>query len=163
MPARDPDPYVLYLVVRTDLKMGVGKIAAQCSHAVQYFLDAYNRQQAGECTACGSKGAWFPSEKFFRIVTNVPSGNPPRAALSEEEQARINDASIWKNSPEHTKIVLGANDKQFETVKKESPVYFSVIDLGFTQVAPNTETVLALWPMRKSKRSPILTKLRPLT
>jgi PTH2 family peptidyl-tRNA hydrolase len=27
------DPLVAYLVVRTDLEMGVGKVAAQCSHA----------------------------------------------------------------------------------------------------------------------------------
>ena len=27
----------MYLIVRTDLKMGKGKIAAQCCHAVQYL------------------------------------------------------------------------------------------------------------------------------
>lgn len=29
--------YVMYLIVRTDLKMGKGKIGAQCGHAVQYL------------------------------------------------------------------------------------------------------------------------------
>jgi len=152
---RVPDPIVLYLVVRTELNMGAGKIAAQCSHAVQYFLDAFNQQLSGECTACGSKGAWFPKQRFFSILTE-------KTKLSEEEWERQRIATIWKESPEHTKIVLAANDKQFTTVKKENPVHFPVIDLGFTQVAPNTETVLALWPMRKSQRSPVLTKLRPL-
>lgn len=32
------DPYRLYAIVRTDLGMGAGKIAAQCGHA---FLDAF--------------------------------------------------------------------------------------------------------------------------
>lgn len=27
----------MYLIVRTDLKMGKGKIAAQCCHGVQYL------------------------------------------------------------------------------------------------------------------------------
>ncbi len=30
--------YVMYLIVRTDLKMSKGKIAAQCSHAVQWLV-----------------------------------------------------------------------------------------------------------------------------
>lgn len=29
---------VIYLIVRNDLKMGKGKIAAQCGHAIQYTL-----------------------------------------------------------------------------------------------------------------------------
>ena len=31
------EEYVIYLIVRTDLKMGKGKIAAQCGHAIQYL------------------------------------------------------------------------------------------------------------------------------
>lgn len=33
------EPYIIYLVVRKDLKMGTGKIAAQCGHAIQYLLE----------------------------------------------------------------------------------------------------------------------------
>ena len=29
--------YVIYLIVRNDLKMGKGKIAAQCGHAIQHL------------------------------------------------------------------------------------------------------------------------------
>lgn len=32
------DEYVMYLIVRTDLKMSKGKIAAQCGHAVQWLV-----------------------------------------------------------------------------------------------------------------------------
>jgi len=35
---RDPDPYRLYAIVRADLEMSPGKIAAQAGHA---YLDAY--------------------------------------------------------------------------------------------------------------------------
>lgn len=31
------EEYVIYLIVRNDLKMGKGKIAAQCCHAIQYL------------------------------------------------------------------------------------------------------------------------------
>lgn len=37
-PERDPDPYRLYAIVRTDLAMAAGKIAAQSGHA---FLDSF--------------------------------------------------------------------------------------------------------------------------
>ena len=33
------EEYVMYLLVRKDLKMGKGKIAAQCGHAVQELIE----------------------------------------------------------------------------------------------------------------------------
>lgn len=39
--AADPDPLVVYLVVRGSLGMSAGKVAAQCGHAVQMLLLAY--------------------------------------------------------------------------------------------------------------------------
>lgn len=32
------DPVILYLVVKESLNMSIGKTAAQCGHAVQYFM-----------------------------------------------------------------------------------------------------------------------------
>lgn len=40
---RDPDPYRLYAIIRKDLDMSPGKIAAQAGHA---FLDAYEAAKA---------------------------------------------------------------------------------------------------------------------
>ena len=34
------EEYVIYMIVRNDLKMGKGKIAAQCGHAIQYLTIA---------------------------------------------------------------------------------------------------------------------------
>lgn len=51
---------------------------------------------------------------------------------------------------DHAKITLGADDQQYELVKMENPEFFKVVDLGYTQVAPDTETALGLWPMRKA-------------
>ncbi len=157
---RDPDPYVLYLVVRTDLKMGGGKIAAQVGHAVHYLL----RDAIPET---------WPTREEMRLLSK--SRLHPETMMTEDT-ARLcaiqatNDARYerterfraWASTAEHAKIVLGASDEEYAAVKSENPEHFNVVDFGFTQVMPNTETVLALWPMRKSARSPTLQKLKLL-
>lgn len=35
-------------------------------------------------------------------------------------------------------------------------------DAGLTEVDPGTETVMALWPMRKSERPPLVKRLQTL-
>lgn len=37
------DRIVMYIVIPTSLKMGVGKVGATCGHAVQLFMDEYHR------------------------------------------------------------------------------------------------------------------------
>ncbi len=119
MAERDPDPYKLYIVVRRSLKLSAGKVGAQCGHAVHYFMRAF----------------WEASKDAASMRTDTL-------------YARIMLAVNWDESPDHAKVVLGATDEEYEQVKAENPVHFKVIDLGYTQVAPNTETCLALWPMR---------------
>lgn len=141
MPDRDPDPYVLYTVMRRGLGIHGGKIGAQCQHAFDYLSRA--------------------AEEY--TLTEVV-----HRRIDERMEPLMYGFRTWRNGPEHVKIVLGASDAEFERVKEEFPNdgafkrHFLVIDLGFTQVAPNTETCLALWPMRKSARPPLLQKLRPL-
>ena len=60
------------------------------------------------------------------------------------------------------RFVLGATDDEFMKVQLEYDSIFMVTDLGYTQVAPNTETGLGLWPMRKSWASPTVKSLLPL-
>jgi len=84
------------------------------------------------------------------------------ALMTRPTEKRTADFREWNLSPAHRKVVLGATDGEFEQVKRENLDHFLVTDLGFTEVAPNTVTCLALWPMRKSARSPILTQLLPL-
>jgi peptidyl-tRNA hydrolase len=110
---RDPDPLVLYTVVRTSLKLVGGKIGAQCQHAYDYL----------------TRHRELLKEKESR---------------TEEEERLLALFAVWRFTPEHAKVVLGASDAQFEQVKREEPLHFVVTDLGFTQVAPNTETCLAL-------------------
>lgn len=127
---RDPDPIVMYIVVRRSLKLSAGKVGGQCGHAVQYLCREF-----------------------------IPDHH---RSIRGEEWERMTRAREWDRSPDHTKVILGATDEEFAQVKVENPRFFLVVDLGRTQVAPNTETCLALWPMRKSARSPILQMLKPL-
>jgi peptidyl-tRNA hydrolase len=133
MAERDPDPYVMYTVVRKSLNMSTGKVGAQCQHAMDYLTREVERTEI----------------TFDRVNW-------------KEELTLRTTFRAWRDSQDHAKVVLGANDEEFEQVKLENPRHFPVVDLGYTQVAPNTVTCLGLWPMRKSQRSPILQKLRPL-
>ncbi len=131
------DPIVMYTVVRRSLKLSAGKVGGQCQHAMDYLAQEFEKLIAMEPIA--------PDLTWLACVTE-------RLSLFRE----------WRATPDHTKVILGATDEEFEQAKVENPLHFLVVDLGKTQVAPNTETCFALWPMRKSARSPILVKLKPL-
>ncbi len=67
----------------------------------------------------------------------------------------------------YTKIVLKANDKEFEKIKKEffTDAEFKcslVVDKGLTEIASNTETILGLWPMKRSEVPKLIKRLQLL-
>ena len=128
-----PDPIFMYCVVRRSLNLSAGKVGGQCGHAVHYLMRAYHN-------------IWTP------IPEAELEAHHARRALTEK----------WDASPSHGKIILGATDSEFERVKLENPHHFLVVDLGHTEVEPNTETTIGLWPMHKSQRSGLLKRLRLL-
>lgn len=106
------DPYVMYLIVRKELYMSLGKTAAQCAHASGLLVD-----------------------NFYRMC------------LLEEDKERF---VAWRDA-DYRKVALQASDADFEKIKKElSAVDVVVVDGGLTELAPNTETVIGLWPLKKS-------------
>lgn len=71
----------------------------------------------------------------------------------------------WMNSGNHRKVVLGATDNEWVKVKdefKNDPNVAYVIDAGFTEVAPSTETCIGLWPMYKNDAPKIIKRLQTL-
>lgn len=74
-----------------------------------------------------------------------------------ERQFRIHN---WRHE-DSTKVVLGADDNEFEKAKN-LPHAFVVIDLGRTELAQGTETVIGFAPMQKSKAPKLLKRLRLL-
>lgn len=83
-------------------------------------------------------------------------------SLLSSTQARLHcdDFNHWSNES-FRKIVLRASDKDWENIK-DLYQCFVVRDAGLTQVAAGSETVIALWPMKKSSVPKLIRRLRVL-
>ena len=129
-----PDPYVMYLVVRTSLKMNAGKTASQVGHAVMMLMLDWHGQTG---------------ETFM----------PPKEHDKREQwyQRRVAvDRWLKDNHPSYPKIVLAASDDEFMKVQLENDG-FLVVDNTL-----KTETVFGLWPCKKSEASETIKTLKPL-
>ncbi len=143
--AAQPDPLVMYLVVKKSLEMGPGKTAAQCAHASQmltlkYFEKNNILDYLAEEIFYDSSLAEGPDWKDNLVFCQV--------------------FSTWLQES-FRKVVLVANDSQFERLK-EDPNHVVVVDAGLTEIAPGSETVIGLWPRRRSTCSKLIQKLQVL-
>lgn len=133
----EEDGLNVYLIVNTDLNMGVGKVGGQCGHAIQYLMQL--KQDYNDLEENGD-------------LSNFPITN------SSDFYSRMYD---WLDSTNHAKIVLGANGKEFEKIKLEyNPIV--VKDAGKTQIEAGSETVICLYPMFKDERTKTLKRLQLL-
>lgn len=146
--ANQDDPIVMYLIVRESLGMSPGKIGAQCGHAAQMLLLQYFREQ--QEWESSFDPVYGPSQEDFDLV-------------SEETKSRWVVFDKWLNSS-FRKVVLRADDKEWAKIKVEiSKINCQiVIDAGLTEIAAGSETVIGLWPMRKSERPKLIKKLQVL-
>jgi len=133
--ASQEDPMIMYLIVRESLEMSIGKTAAQCAHASQML-----------------------TLKYMEFLTNSAIKN-----TGWKEQCLLLDLfKDWLNSS-FRKVVLKADEKEWIKVKevmKDSMVL--VVDAGLTELQPNTETIIGLWPMKKSLCPKVIKKLQVL-
>ena len=122
------DPIVMYLIVRENLGMSVGKTCAQVGHAVQMIcLEAFNAVRYPE----------YGSELMPLFDEWIKSG--------------------------YRKVVLRADDKEWEKIKEQCKYNIVVvIDNGLTEIAPNSETVIGLYPMKKSSVPKVIKRLQVL-
>lgn len=124
---------VVYLIVRESLGMSAGKIGGQCGHAIQYLM-----------------------QEYIEVLMLEEGGGFDIIPIMEHFFYRMTD---WMNSKTHTKIVLKASDKEWEKIKEEyDPIV--VVDMGKTEIAVGSETVIALYPMFRSERAKTLQKLQ---
>lgn len=136
------DPIVMYLIVREELGMSIGKTAAQCAHAAQMLLLDY--------IALNKALDWI----------SIAYGN-------ESEKSKMERVSIfqrWLDSS-FRKVVLKADNKEWLKIQEvfvEGVMRVTVVDAGLTEVNPNTETVIGLWPMKKSEVPKIIKRLQVL-
>lgn len=138
------DPIIEYLIVKTSLNMSTGKIAAQCAHAAQLLEKRY----ASLCNEVDS---------YIDIIYKTGSEQIPKVLLD-----KIHLYESWNNSGV-PKVVLRANDKEFEKIKTEYEDSLVLIqDAGRTEIPAGSETVIGLFPQYKSKVTSTLKRLQLL-
>jgi peptidyl-tRNA hydrolase, PTH2 family len=147
--ATQEDPIVMYLIVRESLGMSIGKTAAQCAHASQMLQLQYQE------LSYKIEQYWpLPHEAWNYDGSNIPQWMKDRSGIFDE----------WINSS-FRKVVLKADDKEWEKVKAAFPEDFSkivVVDAGLTEIAAGSETVIGLWPMKKSLVPKVVKRLQVL-
>lgn len=139
-----PDPIVMYLVVKETLGMSAGKTAAQCAHASQMVLIQYLEH------VCSHSGLFQYLNKWFGSLL----GRTP-------DEPRMEIFRKWLNTS-FRKVVLRADDKEWQKVKDACPNHVVVVDAGLTEIAAGSETVIGIWPMYRSEAPKTIKKLQVL-
>lgn len=149
------DSIVMYLVVHESLGMGTGKSCAQCAHASQMLTLKYFEMKDLSRNL---------QREMQPLLQPKPTGSE-LIALKEQYSALAKPISIfgeWMNSS-FRKVVLRASDKEWEKLKEEEKNNMvMVVDAGLTEIPSGSETVIGLWPIRKSKRSKTVQRLQVL-
>lgn len=68
----------------------------------------------------------------------------------------------WERNHDYRKVVVTADDKEWEKLKSLDLHHVVVVDKGYTEVAPNSETVIGFWPVSKSEVPKPLKRLQTL-
>jgi peptidyl-tRNA hydrolase len=130
----EDNPLVMYYIVRQSLNMGPGKMVAQGAHATQLILEY---------------------DKSLRRL---------KKDITEEQKNKTIRMDMWKDRALNggfRKIVLTADDKEWETLKSDyNPII--VTDAGLTEVPAGSETVMVIFPILKSERCSTLKRMRCL-
>jgi peptidyl-tRNA hydrolase, PTH2 family len=139
------DPLVMYLVVRESINMSIGKTAAQCAHASQMLQIKY--------------------EKLHKALVHqrklIQEGVSLLLPISTEMSQLETIFQQWMGIGIR-KVVLQADEKEWVRIKEECPENVLVVDAGHTELAPGTETVIGIWPIKKSQAPKILRRLQVL-
>lgn len=153
--AEQEDPIVMYLIVRESLGMGMGKACAQCGHAVGMLIFEYYDLKEESKTI---------QRQMEPIIFQPRPQGAEMARLKTryiELSRKLSIMGEWK-SQSYRKVTLVANEKKWKELKESTFDHVLVIDSGLTEVPSGSETCLGFWPMRKSQRPKILTRLQAL-
>lgn len=153
--ASQEDPIVMYLIVHESLGMSTGKTAAQAAHASQMLTLKYFEMKELSSTI----------QKRIQPLLNAPPEGDQMERLKAAYASMAKPISImgeWLNSS-FRKVVLRASDKEWVKLKEEfKNSMVLVVDAGLTEIAAGSETVIGLWPMRRSQRPKLLQRLQVL-
>jgi peptidyl-tRNA hydrolase len=135
------DKIVQYIVVRSSLKMSMGKCAAQAAHSTQLMMEKFfsNMDKYNEFLAYDDVDVPDDLTHSYNIV---------------------NSYYTWR-AGDYPKIVLKADETQWKKLQ-EIFDHILVIDNGDTELPPNTPTVITFLPMMKSAAPKLFKRLRVL-
>ena len=136
-------PLVMYLVVRESLNMSIGKIAAQTGHAVGMLYRKF-----------------LLDRDYVIHIEDMDSFCYGPIRVDQNKMSNYNLFDSWQKS-NHRKVVLKADEKEWIKLK-ELPDSVLIVDAGFTELEPNTETVIGFWPMYKDQAPKIIKRLQLL-
>lgn len=142
--SKEEDPLTVYVVVRESLNMSVGKLAIQCAHAGQMLQLKYDDLHKGLNWRRRTHTEAMPADELEAFVMKSET-------IYQEWLA----AGVRK-------VSLTASEKEWDRLKAEEKNKLIVIDAGLTELEPGTETVMILWPIRKSQRSKTVKRLQAL-
>jgi peptidyl-tRNA hydrolase len=129
------DPIVQFIIVRESLNMTMGKACSQVGHGVMMCMQEYTH---------------FVEKDYVRILAHH------KDRLTDEQEKIYSIFIEWLQS-DYRKVVLRADDKEFEKLKLLEEQHFVVRDNTLA-----TETVIAFMPMYKSKAPKIIKRLQVL-
>ena len=141
---------VMYLIVRESLQMSIGKTAAQVAHAAQKLQQRYQEIH-------NEAESYLPPlhDCHENDISNIPKNLINKIDIFYE----------WSNE-DFCKVVLKADEKEWVKLKlfleSSNIEYNLIIDAGRTELLPNTETVIGLWPMEKNQVPKIINRLQAL-
>lgn len=149
--ASQEDPIVMYLIVHESLGMGMGKTAAQCAHASQMItLDYFEIKDESR-----------DMQKRIFSTSDETLANLLKSQYADMNR-KLSIMGEWLRSS-YRKVVLRASDKEWAKIKEEFKDSMAmVVDAGLTEIPSGSETVIALWPVRKSQVSKTIKRLQVL-
>nr|CCC91640.1 conserved hypothetical protein [Trypanosoma congolense IL3000] len=142
------EPMKMTLVVRRDLKMGTGKIAAQCAHAAVAVMEEVQSRR-GAVSSYRSSGEHSANGKRGGV-----EGNCNTVEGQKCNQEEIDQWVTWYDAwcfAGRKKVALQCDSEEqmmiaYKAVKREGLPHALIRDAGRTQIAPGSKAVLAVGP-----------------
>ncbi|HEY5268331.1 MAG TPA: aminoacyl-tRNA hydrolase [Candidatus Saccharimonadales bacterium] len=152
------DPIVMYLIVHTTLNMSVGKLSAQVGHAASLVVFDYSDLKDESRKV---QQRILAEQKAMSAGDSNGSSLPSLQEKYADMSRKLSIIGEWRGAG-YRKVTLAADDKEWEKVKRDYPNDVLVVDAGLTEIPSGSETVIGLWPMRKSQATKTISRLQVL-